>query len=369
MTLIASVQTAKTPMIVPPRTPEQTRFELAVFSGLIVLLALFTIYIKRQHFEMQRKIFFTVATTLFLGMLGLIFFGAMVVSTRSGMAFMDWPTSDGLVWPRLDNWFHDSEKFYEHGHRLWAQAVGYLAIMCVICSFVCKELKLRTYTLALLALIIVQGIFGGWTVSRVTPWWASTLHGATAHICLALASTLSMMTSRYWSKLKVKMIDDSWFFSLPVWTSVIVFVQLLTGAVFRNSVKVADLLPDGTPNLVDGKVVYHEQLDGNQFLLMTHMGFAMVVLLVLGLYIFFLFSNRLKSKYLKQVSIFTAFALLLQITLGVVALITVKQRTENHYDQVMAILTSLHLANAALILAICVTTAVYCRKVFKLRTD
>ena len=231
MNLIASVQTAKTQVQAFDRPEGQTAFELTVFGILVALLFVFAFYIRRLDFEVKRKIFFACSTTLFISMLGLIFFGAMVVSTRSGMAFMDWPTSNGLIWPRLDQWLHDREMFYEHGHRLWAQGVGYLSIMTVICAFTCKGMKLQKYTLTLLGLIILQGAFGGWTVRQVTPWWGSTIHGATAHICLALSSTLSMMTSRYWSKLKTKMVDDSWFFSLPVWTSVIVFIQLLTGAV------------------------------------------------------------------------------------------------------------------------------------------
>ena len=47
--------------------------------------------------------------------------GALVTSKNAGMAFRDWPTSDGhfmVTYPWLADFARDWDKFLEHGHRL-----------------------------------------------------------------------------------------------------------------------------------------------------------------------------------------------------------------------------------------------------------
>ena len=72
--------------------------------------------------------------------------------------------------------------FWEHIHRLIAEGVGYLAICTLIWSFFVHDKKYIKPALILLIVIIVQGIFGGLTVKRLTAWWTSSLHGVVARI-------------------------------------------------------------------------------------------------------------------------------------------------------------------------------------------
>ncbi|HEY0591374.1 MAG TPA: COX15/CtaA family protein, partial [Thermoanaerobaculia bacterium] len=58
-------------------------------------------------------------STLFL-----IFAGAMVTSTGSGLAVPDWPLSYGMLMPPMVGGI-----FYEHGHRMIATAVGLLTLI------------------------------------------------------------------------------------------------------------------------------------------------------------------------------------------------------------------------------------------------
>src|SRR6266851_4863306 len=62
------------------------------------------------------------ASTLFL-----IFAGAMVTSTGSGLAVPDWPLSYGMVMPPMIGGI-----FYEHGHRMIAATVGFLTLVLAI---------------------------------------------------------------------------------------------------------------------------------------------------------------------------------------------------------------------------------------------
>ena len=55
----------------------------------------------RQSGEKEKFFFRGVLGLLSFSTFVLIFVGAMVASTRSGMAFMDWPTSNGLILARF----------------------------------------------------------------------------------------------------------------------------------------------------------------------------------------------------------------------------------------------------------------------------
>jgi cytochrome c oxidase assembly protein subunit 15 len=128
--------------------------------------------------------------------LPLILVGAGVTSTGAGMAFPDWPTSDGyLVNP--PGWMSDAQKLWEHGHRLIGWAVGMLAIAV---TAVCwrRGATLRTIALATLAAIVVQGVLGGLRVREVSTALAM-VHGIWGQACFCLTAVLALTTSRGWA--------------------------------------------------------------------------------------------------------------------------------------------------------------------------
>ncbi len=99
--------------------------------------------------------------TAFLSLLPIVM-GSLVTTLGAGMAFLDWPTSDGqnmLTYPWLES---HGDQFIEHGHRLAGMLIGFCGIGLVVAAW-----KLKTSTaikrgvvIALLG-IIIQGLIGG----------------------------------------------------------------------------------------------------------------------------------------------------------------------------------------------------------------
>jgi cytochrome c oxidase assembly protein subunit 15 len=79
-------------------------------------------YRETESSWLQRFTKFVAASTLFL-----IFAGAMVTSTGSGLAVPDWPLSYGKFFPPMVGGI-----FYEHGHRMIAATVGFLTVIQAI---------------------------------------------------------------------------------------------------------------------------------------------------------------------------------------------------------------------------------------------
>ena len=56
----------------------------------------------------------------------LLYAGGMTTSIKAGMAFLDWPLSNGSVNPA--GWLTESDKMAEHSHRLLGMKIGLLSI-------------------------------------------------------------------------------------------------------------------------------------------------------------------------------------------------------------------------------------------------
>src|SRR6187397_1684418 len=106
-------------------------------------------------------------STLFL-----IFAGAMVTSTGSGLAVPDWPLSYGMLMPPMVGGI-----FYEHGHRMIAATVGFLTVIQAI-WLQRREPKrfLRALGWWSVGAVIAQGLLGGLTVKLLLPKSVSIAH-------------------------------------------------------------------------------------------------------------------------------------------------------------------------------------------------
>src|SRR5258708_32143712 len=103
---------------------------------------------------------FVAAATLFL-----IFAGAMVTSTGSGLAVPDWPLSYGMLMPPMVGGV-----FYEHGHRMAAATVGLLTLVLAIWTTADERRKgVRRLAWPPLAAGAAQGLLGGSTVPSLLP--------------------------------------------------------------------------------------------------------------------------------------------------------------------------------------------------------
>ncbi|HVE69746.1 MAG TPA: COX15/CtaA family protein [Thermoanaerobaculia bacterium] len=164
----------------------------------------------------------------------LIFAGAMVTSTGSGLAVPDWPTTYGenmFTFP-VSKWVGGI--FYEHGHRLLASTVGFLTIIQAV-WLQRRESKKFVRRLGWLSLgaVCVQGALGGITVLLLLPKPVSIAHAALAEIFFCLNVAIAFFTSRWYTTLSTMEKGDA-----PVrmaWgLSALVFLQIFAGAVMRH---------------------------------------------------------------------------------------------------------------------------------------
>ena len=169
------------------------------------------------------------ASTLFL-----VFAGAMVTSTSSGLAVPDWPTTYGwnmFTFP-LSKWVGGI--FYEHGHRLIASTVGFLCIIQAV-WLQRREPKrfVRRLGWASLVAVILQGSLGGLTVIFLLPKPISISHALLGEIFFCINVAIAFYTSRWYQSLRKLEKGDA-----PVgmaWMlTAIVFLQILAGAVLRH---------------------------------------------------------------------------------------------------------------------------------------
>ena len=96
--------------------------------------------------------------------------GALTTTLDAGMAFNDWPTSDGhnmLTYP----WFRSyGDKFIEHGHRLGGMLIGFVTLILVGVTMKVETRRwVKVAVFAVLLAVIAQGIAGGRSRSDERP--------------------------------------------------------------------------------------------------------------------------------------------------------------------------------------------------------
>jgi cytochrome c oxidase assembly protein subunit 15 len=124
----------------------------------------------------------------------------MVTTMKAGMAFADWPSSDGrnmILYP----WFRDfrahPEKFAEHGHRLAGLLAGISSVALLIAAWVRGGAVERRFAGWILAGVILQGLIGGARVV-LNQQAVGLLHSVTASLYLAMCAVFWMRLSPNW---------------------------------------------------------------------------------------------------------------------------------------------------------------------------
>jgi len=167
--------------------------------------------------------------------------GALVTTRNWGMAFQDWPTSDGqnmLLYPWLADWFSGAmDKFSEHGHRLAGMVIGLMSIALVSVTFWKEKRKSVQFLAALvLAGVILQGVLGGLRVEfdkRVL----ALIHGSFAALVLALMVTVAVVTSRWWIDPETDeepAFHSGWPSKLIYALPIFIYVQFVLGGFVRH---------------------------------------------------------------------------------------------------------------------------------------
>ena len=90
----------------------------------------------------------------------LLFAGGFTTSIKAGMAFLDWPLSNGSLNP--EGWRTEADKMAEHSHRLLGMKIGLLSIGLFLWTWLREERSsVRSLARVLVLVVILQGVMGG----------------------------------------------------------------------------------------------------------------------------------------------------------------------------------------------------------------
>lgn len=286
----------------------------------------------------------------------LILTGSHTTTSGAGMAFPDWPLSNGSLNPA--GWLSNFFMLLEHGHRLSAGLVATLVtVLFIWVSSVRAGLPRAAFTLALCALlgVFAQALLGGLRVildpqgiaasSTAVATTFRVLHGICAQLELCLLIALAAMLSPVWARLSAaparrKVAKLAWV------TAGLILLQLTVGASMRHlgaglAISTFPLMPDG--GLVPA--VHNAFVDLN----FTH---TRVGALVVTIFVAWLTTRVRRSAagepHLLRPALLLDGLLLAQLTLGM--FVIWKLRPPG--------LTTLHVVNGAALLGVTVLLAI-----------
>jgi heme a synthase len=164
--------------------------------------------------------------------------GSLVTTLGAGMAFPDWPTSDGqgmLAYPWLKS---SGDDFVEHGHRLAGMLIGVVSIGLCCVAWVGKSSSGVCWAVSVvLAGVIVQGLLGGLRVRLNELGYGQLIaFGHSVFGCLVFVSLwmVSSATSRNWHQVDKDSIDSKFVWCLAWVYPVVVLAQYVFGGVIRH---------------------------------------------------------------------------------------------------------------------------------------
>ncbi|MCB0317846.1 MAG: COX15/CtaA family protein [Bdellovibrionales bacterium] len=296
----------------------------------------------------------------------LIFMGALVTSNDAGLAVPDWPNTFGhnmFLYPP-SKWVGGI--FYEHVHRLIASGVGLLTLILTIWILKKEPRKwLRITSLSALGAVILQGILGGLTVRYQLPVAISSFHAVLAQSFLCLTIFIAYALSEEFLKRKANQAGDKKIFRVGVFATILIFIQLIFGAVMRHSgagLAVPDFptvagnwIPDLSTNTIETINSFRNSLnlypisEWHIIIHLLHRYFAFCV--IVGVIYLFISvgKSRYKDSIINKLTGLIFSVVIVQFLLGINVLFTIRS----------PIPTSLHVLCGALLLAFSFTLCLF----------
>jgi len=225
-----------------------------------------------------------------------IFKGAMTTSTDSGLAFPDWPWSDGEFMPKRS--YTELPAFFEHFHRLFAATAGLLALWLALWLQFGRLGDRCSRATAWFGgcLLLAQAIIGGVGVLEGLPTATSVTHGTLAQLTLATFAWLTYQLSERSARTPfVTSVPTGAGRKLAIAAIVILVVQTVIGALASHT--------------------------NNTHALWTHVGNAFVVFVVVAIATAFAVGRIGASPGIKGLARAIVLLLIVQIGLGFVALL------------------------------------------------
>lgn len=130
--------------------------------------------------------------------------GALVTTLKAGMAFADWPSSDGqnmLTYPWFSDFANDTDKFVEHGHRLAGMLIGLVSVALAVSAWIYGAGWVRTYATLILVAVIGQGLLGGARV-LLDRQILAMLHSITGSLFFSMCVVFRVLCSTSWPRWK-----------------------------------------------------------------------------------------------------------------------------------------------------------------------
>lgn len=172
----------------------------------------------------------------------LVTLGALTTSIGAGMAFPDWPLSNGSINP--EGWLENLSMFAEHSHRLSGTTMGLITIVLAVWLHRTESRAwLRQLGWWALAIVIFQGVLGGTRVlldAVAVPGFHMSLgqmlripHGVLAQVYVCLLIAIAVTCSRNWIATPVPV--GPTVRRLALWCCGLVLVQLIIAATMRHN--------------------------------------------------------------------------------------------------------------------------------------
>ena len=262
--------------------------------------------------------------------------GAMTTSTGSGMAFTDWPLSDGQLMPERS--YRTLPGFFEHFHRVFGALAGLLSLSLFVTLWRSTQHARARVTAGIgLVLIIVQGVVGGVGVLKNLPTVTSVTHGTLAQLTLStFAFAAYQLSERYRITRPVTSVAPGAGRGLVMCALGILVVQTVVGALARHT---------NSPHA-----------------LWTHVGNALVVFLVATIATAFAIGRLGETPGIKGLARTIVTLLIVQIALGFVALAirnAAGKSPENVANLGTAAVISVHVLIGALLTVLVATLAAH----------
>jgi cytochrome c oxidase assembly protein subunit 15 len=262
----------------------------------------------------------------------LLFAGGFTTSIKAGMAFLDWPLSNGSVNP--EGWLTESDKMAEHSHRLLGMKIGLLSIGLLIWTWLREErASVRMLARVLVLVVVLQGVMGGARVrfdqlntlseNNLVAQSFAVAHACGAQIVLGLLVALTITSSRRW-------IERQAGLSAPVPNSIkrwgviacaSIFLQILLGAIMRHAD--AGLAIAQFPQARPGSLLPADW-NFDVSIHFAHRVGAIIVTVILLAYLSKLWGHTATRKALAWGAILIILVLNLQIYLGALTIWTAK---------------------------------------------
>jgi len=280
----------------------------------------------------------------------LLYAGGFTTTIRAGMAFLDWPLSNGSINP--EGWLEDKDMAAEHSHRLLGMIMGMICIgLCLSTHLMRTAKRLRKMGNWLVGLVILQGLLGGLRVRldrlnleidhNLYAQFFAIAHATLAQLFLCLLAAFAISTSRSWIERRAGFSQrpSKTLINIGLCVCGVIVLQLVAGAVMRHAhaglaIPTFPLTPHGTlvPPVFDFGIAIH----------FAHRVGALLATIATLVYCIRIWKEKKERSALGISAAFLLGLLALQSALGILIIETV--RNEH--------VTTLHMLNGAFTLAL-----------------